>query len=170
MSKQAKRGRPSKQLVDGKLVAVPPTLNQGEKEIITLFHDECCFHANEHKTSAWWVQIYHSLLFVSLDSCRLAEGQTILQKKSHGRLIHVSDFINEKTGRLVVMDESGEIIKDAQKIIFPGSRGDAWWDTDQLLAQIKPAIEIFEEAHPGCQALFVFDQSSAHASLPHDAL
>ena len=25
-------------------------------------------------------------------------------------------------------------------------------------------------AHPGCQALFIFDQSSAHASLPPDAL
>ena len=36
--------------------------------------------------------------------------------------------------------------------------------------QIKSAIEIFEAAHPGCQALFIFDQSSAHASLPPDAL
>jgi hypothetical protein len=32
------------------------------------------------------------------------------------------------------------------------------------------AIEIFEAAHPGKQALFIFDQSSAHASLPPDAL
>jgi hypothetical protein len=31
-------------------------------------------------------------------------------------------------------------------------------------------ILIFEEAHLGCQALFIFDQSSAHASLPTDAL
>ena len=36
--------------------------------------------------------------------------------------------------------------------------------------QIKSAIKIFEVAHPGCQALFIFDQSSAHASLPLDAL
>ena len=36
--------------------------------------------------------------------------------------------------------------------------------------QIKFAIEIFEAAHPGCQALFIFDQSSAHALLPPDAL
>lgn len=33
----------------------------------------------------------------------------------------------------------------------------------------KP-IPIFEEAHPGCQALFIFDQSSVHAALPPDAL
>ena len=31
-------------------------------------------------------------------------------------------------------------------------------------------IEIFEAAHPDCQALFVLDQSSAHASLPDNAL
>jgi hypothetical protein len=40
----------------------------------------------------------------------------------------------------------------------------------QLLAQIDRAIEIFEEAHPECEALFIFDQSSAHASLGPDAL
>jgi hypothetical protein len=38
------------------------------------------------------------------------------------------------------------------------------------MAQMKTAIEIFEAAHPGCQAVFVFDQSSVHASLPPDAL
>jgi len=36
--------------------------------------------------------------------------------------------------------------------------------------QITSTIEIFETAHPNCQALFIFDQSSAHASLPPDAL
>ena len=35
---------------------------------------------------------------------------------------------------------------------------------------MKDAIEIFEAAHPNKQALFIFDQSSAHASLPPDAL
>jgi hypothetical protein len=35
---------------------------------------------------------------------------------------------------------------------------------------VDSAIPIFEEAHPGCQALFVFDQSSAHAALPPDVL
>jgi hypothetical protein len=38
------------------------------------------------------------------------------------------------------------------------------------MVQVKNAIEIFETSHPGCQAVFIFDQSSAHASLPPDAL
>ena len=105
-----------------------------------------------------------------LEYYRLEQGQTILQKKSRGRLIHVSDFINEETGRLVLLDSEGKIIKDARKIIYPGSNGDSWWDTEQLLAQMATAIEIFDEAHPDCAALFIFDQSSAHASLGPDAL
>jgi hypothetical protein len=81
----------------------------------------------------------------------------------------VSDFINPETGRLVVRD--GDVItRDARKIIYPGANGDPWWDTAQLIVQTKEAIHIFEAAHPGKQGLFIFDQSSAHASLPPDAL
>ena len=62
------------------------------------------------------------------------------------------------------------MVKDARCIIYPGVGGDPWWDHVQLLAQVDKAIAIFEEAHPDCIALFVFDQSSAHASLGPDAL
>ena len=132
---------------------VEPTLREGEKEIIPQFHDESCLSVNDFKTNAW-----------------LGPGQTILQKKGRGRLIHVSEFINPITGRLVLHDAQGNIVDEARKIIYPGSNGDAWWDTEQLLAQVKHAIEVFEKAHPNCIALFIFDQSSAHASLGPDAL
>lgn len=135
------------------LTKVPPTLKEGEKEIITQFHDESCLMVNNYKVKAW-----------------LAEGQTILQKKGRGRLIHVSEFINPITGHLVVEDTNGNIINEAQKIIYPGSKGDAWWESEQLIAQIKHAIHVFERAHPNCIALFIFDQSSAHASLGPDVL
>ncbi|KAF8229285.1 hypothetical protein L208DRAFT_1402358 [Tricholoma matsutake] len=87
-------------------------------------------------------------------------GEQPLQKKGRGRLIHVSDFVNKEDGRLVLLDE----------IIYPGMNGDPWWDTKQLMDQIKYAIKIFESAHPDCKALFLFNQSSAHASLPPNAL
>src|SRR5216683_6563560 len=91
-------------------------------------------------------------------------------KKGHGRLIHVSDFVEEENGRLIVHNEEGDVVKDARCVIYPGMGADAWWDHAQLLVQLDKAIEIFEEAHPNCVALFVFNQSSAHASLRHDAL
>jgi hypothetical protein len=43
----------------------------------------------------------------------------------------------------------------------------AWWGAEQLFGH---AIEVFEKAHPGKVSLFIFDQSSAHASLPPNAL
>ena len=68
------------------------------------------------------------------------------------------------------MNKNGKIIQDAQKIIYPGSHGDPWWDNSQLMDQMRSAIEIFEAAHPDYQALFIFNQSLAHASLPADTL
>lgn len=94
----------------------------------------------------------------------------MLQKKGRGRLIHVSDFITPETGRLVQHDMDGNIVQDARCIIYPGTNGDAWWDTEQLIKQVQDSFEIAKNVFPGRQLLYIFDQSSAHASLPPDAL
>jgi len=101
---------------------------------------------------------------------RMRPEQQKLMKKGHGRLIHVSDFVEEENGHIVLHNQEGTMVKDACCITYPGASGDAWWDHAQLLVQVNNAISIFEEAHPDCVALFVFDQSSAHASLRSDAL
>jgi hypothetical protein len=87
-----------------------------------------------------------------------------MPSKSKGGLIHCSDFISLE-GRLTI----GQ--KDARKIIYPGGpQKNAYWDTEALLEQIDEAINIFEEKHPNKVAVFVFDQSSAHASKGSGAL
>ena len=91
-------------------------------------------------------------------------------RKGRGRIIHVSDFVEEENGRLIIRNEEGVVVKDARCITYPGSGGDPWWDHTQLLAQVDRAISIFEEAHPRCVGLFLFDHSSAHASLGPNAL
>ena len=101
---------------------------------------------------------------------RLRKEEVVLQKKSRGRLIHVSDFINAETGRLVIKGEDGSIKEDARTIIYPSSQGDKWWDMEQLLVQMKKMIKIFEKAHPDATALFIFDNSSSHTALAPDAL
>ncbi|KIJ96421.1 hypothetical protein K443DRAFT_10648 [Laccaria amethystina LaAM-08-1] len=122
--------------------------------LIPEFHDKSSFHAFEHTSSIW-----------------LHSTEQIMPKISRGRLIHASEFIEPENGRLVMFGKDGEVIKEACQIIYPGSNGDAWWDCEQLIEQVKKkAIPVFEEAHPGCQALFIFDQSSAHTALPPDAL
>jgi hypothetical protein len=87
-----------------------------------------------------------------------------MPSKSKGGLIHCSDFISLK-GRLSI----GQ--KDARKIIYPGvPQKIAYWDTEALLKQMGEAIDIFEEKHPNKIVVFVFDQSSAHASKGSGAL
>jgi hypothetical protein len=56
--------------------------------------------------------------------CRLQAGEQILRKKGRGHLIHISDFINSQSGRLISRGEDGKIERDARQIIYPGANGD----------------------------------------------
>ncbi|GAA5975658.1 hypothetical protein JCM11641_003559 [Rhodosporidiobolus odoratus] len=134
------------------LVPVLPNLG-ARRRIIPLYHDKSCIHAWEYKTEVW-----------------LPGGKTALPKKSRGRIIHTSEFITpEGAGRLFYTDKNG-VKHEARTVIYPGALGDAWWDLKQLKVQIERTIIIFDTMYPGCQALFVFDQSSAHSSRGEDAL
>jgi hypothetical protein len=66
-------------------------------------------------------------------SNRAEHGQQKLLKKGHGQVIHVSDFIKEENGRLIICNKEGNMVKDAQCIIYPGIGTNAWWDHTQLL-------------------------------------
>ncbi|KAF8607403.1 hypothetical protein BDV93DRAFT_591655 [Ceratobasidium sp. AG-I] len=143
---------------------LPLKLPTGTSQIIPVFHDECCFHANDQSTSSW-----------------IMEGETLLRQKGRGRLVHVSDFIVETSGRLSLTEEQIAQQKalpeserlgawDARKIIYPGKNQDAYWDMPQLIEQVKNAIRIFNIMHPGAVMLMFFDQSSAHNAYASDAL
>jgi hypothetical protein len=66
-------------------IPIPPVLKPGERIHYPLFHDECCIHANDQCTFVW-----------------AREGEPPLRNKSRGRIVHVSDFIIEDCGRLVL--------------------------------------------------------------------
>jgi hypothetical protein len=90
--------------------------------------------------------------------------------KSKGRLVHYSDFIGLE-GRITMPSADRVALNlDAQRMIYPGSNRDAWWDIKQLLLQLTDTLDIFEKKHPDCVAVLVFDQSSAHASHGDGAL
>jgi hypothetical protein len=38
---------------NGELKRIDPILRPGEKEIIAVFQDESCFHANDYQSSIW---------------------------------------------------------------------------------------------------------------------
>jgi hypothetical protein len=54
-------------------------------------------------------------------------------KKGRGQIIHVSDFVEEENGRLIIRNQDGVVMKDAWCITYSDASGDAWWDHAQLL-------------------------------------
>ncbi|PLW44829.1 hypothetical protein PCASD_07130 [Puccinia coronata f. sp. avenae] len=143
---------------------VDPEVLGDTKETVFIFHDESTIHAKERPKSTW-----------------LLPGTSEIRSKNTGRLIHISDFILESTGRLVLSTEMFEksqlesgtkpALADAATVIYPGSNGDPWWDMEQLCNQVsKKAIPIFEHLHPNSQAVFIFDCSSAHGAFAKTAL
>jgi hypothetical protein len=124
----------------------------------------CYVHVLEHSRRQW-----------------LAKGQQPLQKKGNGCGIHISDYMLETRGRLVL--NAGEIaaqaalppdsclcVTDARKIIYPGKNADKWWDLPQLMEQLRDAVDIFEYIHPDAVGIWAFDCSSAYKGLASDAL
>jgi len=51
--------------------------------------------------------------------------QQKLMKKGRGCLIHVSNFIEEENGRLIICNEDDRVVKDACCITYPGAHGNA---------------------------------------------
>ena len=71
-----------------------------------------------------------------------------MRKKGQGRVIHVSDFIVEQTGRLALskdqiqenaaLPEKDQLKStDACEIIYPGKNNDGFWTNDKLVEQVS---------------------------------
>ncbi|KAJ7472095.1 hypothetical protein FB451DRAFT_1471312 [Mycena latifolia] len=75
----------------GNLKEISPQLKPGDVIYYPIFHDESTVHANDQSHFVWETDDQHEL-----------------RKKERGRLIHISDFIIEHCGRLVLTAEEIE--------------------------------------------------------------
>lgn len=136
-----------------------PIVPEGQTLIIPVTHDECTCNANDGPHYQW------------------VRGDHIpLRSKSRGQGIHISEFVTP-WGRLRVDEKNmsdEDLIKyglhkrEATEIIQCG--GDIWWDQEKIVQQTLTAITIFEAAHPGCCALFLFDNATSHSAFASNAL
>lgn len=76
------------QFSDETLELIPPTLQDGERRHVPIHHDESIFRSNELQQRVW-----------------VKDGNMPLRKKGQGKAIHISDFITEETGRLVLSEQ-----------------------------------------------------------------
>jgi hypothetical protein len=145
-------------------IQINPTLENGQKLHIVVTHDESTFYANDGRQKMW-----------------LPEYEQPLIPKGLGGSIMVSDYLCETIGRLKLDDArmqinsdlppDQQIPKEACVIIHPGANNEGYWDCDKMSKQLKEkAIPIFEAMHPGCVAVFAFDNSTNHRAYASDAL
>ncbi|OAD75544.1 hypothetical protein PHYBLDRAFT_64457 [Phycomyces blakesleeanus NRRL 1555(-)] len=57
------------------------------------------------------------------------------------------------------------------EVFHPGANRDGYWTSAHMLKQLESnAIPLFEVIHPGCKAVFVFNQSTNHKAYSQNAL
>ena len=122
-----------------------PHLQEGQRPLIRVVHNESTFHANCDQSYFWG-----------------DESTNVLRQKSVGAAIMVSDFIDEVNG--FVRDETD------QARLYLETQKEGYFNNDHLLQQVKHTIDIFERVHPNAQGLFLFDNAPSHKKVADDAL
>ena len=127
------------------------------KNVVLVVHDECIFYSNDGHSSVWHTD----------------NGKKEIIPKGEGKCIMVSDFLCPCHGHLKLKVPAPDLIyQEARVIIEPGKNSDGYWKGVNVVEQLySRAIPIFKKLHgDGCEALFLFDNSTNHGVYPPDAL
>ena len=131
---------------------------------VIIFHDESIFNANDDQTVQWGVK-----------------GEGMLRPKSKGSGIMVSDFIDERNGYLCLTTEEFEeavkqditVTQSSRRTLEYGESREGYWSSDKFMVQMEVAVKIANIRYPktdGWNVVWVFDHSSCHTAMAHDAL
>ncbi len=126
--------------------AIEPDLPKGVQKIVPVFHDEATFRANEDQRF-----------------CRLEENEQVLKPKSAGRGLMVSEFVCPCHGRM-------EYPNPCRVVLHYGKNYDGYWTGEHVAAQLRDTHRTFQQLHPDCIALYIFDNSANHHKIASDAL
>ena len=122
-----------------------PQLEDGEKPLLRIVHDESTLYANADQTRFW------------------SDGeQQLLRQKSLGQSIMVSDFTVEEHGYLREECMEARVLLETQT--------DGYFNSNMFLHQVDKALEIFEQKYPDYVGLFMFDIAPCHKKVQEDAL
>lgn len=120
-----------------------------QEPLLFVTHDESVFNSNDGPRMTW-----------------MKKGEQPIRPKGRGKGLMVSDFLTT-TGRLSANRGQGATEYATELLEFGG---DKWWGTDDLLAQVRKAVDIFEDAHPGRKGVWLFDNATSHKAMAPDAL
>ena len=132
------------------LVRVEPVALNGRKEIVSVYHDECCFATMDGARQVWQSE----------------EGGALPRAKSDGAKLMVSGLVCVCHGFMTLSPEQAAANPHLPPTSFvtiePGKNKDGWWRCEDLIKQLGGVMKLFMVLHPDKQALFIFDNSQNH--------
>ena len=150
---------------DNMETVISPEMHDGEAKVVLLTHDESFFEAHDGKRFVW-----------------LESEKNLLRPKGSGRTLMVSQFLCQFHGAMAITVTEKLLEKfpnlsgvpgdkiESLRIIKPGKNADGYWTNKDLIEQVRVTQTLFEILHPGCVALFSFDNSQNHKAMAPDAL
>ena len=126
-----------------------PELKVDKTDIVAVFHNEIIFRANENQRF-----------------CRLGNDAKVLTLKIVGRGLMVSESMCTCHGKMVDPDTG----KYFQVIIKYSKSSDIYWIGEYAAIHLQETHTAFMKPHPGCLALYIFNNSEKHHKISTDAL
>ena len=141
----------------------PPLDAESRKRLVLIYHDESIFNTNEGQTWMW-----------------ATPDTPVIQPKTKGAGVMVSDFIDQHRGFLQLTDDEHQVVKahdpnfpKSARVLFEyGAEKEGYWTAQKFLNNLKDAVVIAEHVYPGDNhtLVWLFDQSSCHKAFAEDAL
>ena len=108
------------------------------------------------------------------------EDDPVIQPKTKGAGIMVSDFIEQHSGFLRLTDDELKLARSttptfpeaARCLLEYGAEREGYWTGEHFISNVESAARIAEFKYPKekCSVVFLFDQSSCHQAYAEDRL
>ena len=145
------------------MAAVPGPDAESQKQLTLIYHDESIFNTNEGQSWMW-----------------ATEDTPVIQPKTKGSGIMVSDFIEPHNGFLRLTDAElavakaadPDMVQMARVLLEYGAEREGYWTGEKFMKNIKDAVKIAKHKYPtdSYTVCWIFDQSSCHKAFAEDAL
>lgn len=132
-------------------VATPPPLSANIKQPVFVTHGESTFYANDYQQCAWLESI-----------------ESFIMPKPQGRSIMISEFQCPRHGTMRAVIDGKEMI--SRVVFYAGAAYQSYWTSENMIAQLRDVLALFNFLHEDMVTVFLFDQSSNHKAFAKDAL
>ena len=149
--------------VSDERVATPPPDAETRGKLVLIYHNESIFNTNKGHKWAWGTG-----------------EEPIIQSKTKGAGIMVSDFVNQYSGFLRLTESEAALTK-AKDASFPttarvlleyGADKEGYLNGERFMNNVNDVCKIAKFKHPSEKhmVVFIFNQSSCHRNFADDAI